>query len=91
MAWPQSGVGLGLAPSPLLHVTARLVTSPLRVPVQPEQAGRDASVQAAVQKLQEENRLLKQKLTHVSAGCVRGAPGSRRPCPRATLADSLFP
>lgn len=32
---------------------------------EPEQAGRDASVQAAVQKLQEENRLLKQKLTHV--------------------------
>uniref|UniRef100_G1PCH1 TNFAIP3-interacting protein 2 n=2 Tax=Myotis lucifugus TaxID=59463 RepID=G1PCH1_MYOLU len=33
--------------------------------VQPEPAGRDASVQAAVEKLQEENRLLKQKVTHV--------------------------
>ncbi|XP_036272918.1 TNFAIP3-interacting protein 2 isoform X2 [Pipistrellus kuhlii] len=32
---------------------------------EPEHAGGDASVQAAVQKLQEENRLLKQKLTHV--------------------------
>ncbi|XP_059533228.1 TNFAIP3-interacting protein 2 isoform X1 [Myotis daubentonii] len=30
-----------------------------------EHAGRDASVQAAVEKLQEENRLLKQKVTHV--------------------------
>ncbi|CAK6433347.1 unnamed protein product [Pipistrellus nathusii] len=32
---------------------------------EPEHTGGDASVQAAVQKLQEENRLLKQKLTHV--------------------------
>ncbi|XP_070256393.1 TNFAIP3-interacting protein 2 isoform X2 [Myotis yumanensis] len=32
---------------------------------EPEPAGRDASVQAAVEKLQEENRLLKQKVTHV--------------------------
>ncbi|KAM7158268.1 TNFAIP3-interacting protein 2 isoform 1-T1 [Molossus nigricans] len=32
---------------------------------EPEHAGKDASVQAAVEKLQEENRLLKQKVTHV--------------------------
>ncbi|XP_066241765.1 TNFAIP3-interacting protein 2 isoform X2 [Saccopteryx leptura] len=32
---------------------------------EPEPTGRDASVQAAVEKLQEENRLLKQKVTHV--------------------------
>ncbi|XP_054437864.1 TNFAIP3-interacting protein 2 isoform X2 [Pteronotus mesoamericanus] len=32
---------------------------------EPERPGRDASVQAAIEKLQEENRLLKQKVTHV--------------------------
>ncbi|XP_036131010.1 TNFAIP3-interacting protein 2 isoform X2 [Molossus molossus] len=34
---------------------------------EPEHAGKDASVQAAVEKLQEENRLLKQKVTHILA------------------------
>ncbi|KAM8802734.1 TNFAIP3-interacting protein 2 isoform 3-T3 [Rhynchonycteris naso] len=32
---------------------------------EPEPTGRDASVQAAVEKLQEENRLLREKVTHV--------------------------
>lgn len=34
--------------------------------MQPHCPGKDASVQVAVEKLQEENRLLKQKVTHVS-------------------------
>nr|XP_053779554.1 TNFAIP3-interacting protein 2 isoform X2 [Desmodus rotundus] len=33
--------------------------------LEPERTGRDASVQTAIEKLQEENRLLKQKVTHV--------------------------
>ncbi|XP_015417055.1 PREDICTED: TNFAIP3-interacting protein 2 [Myotis davidii] len=56
-SWP-----LGLGPSPLLPVADSLVTESS---LQPEQAGREASVRAAVEKLQEENRLLKQKVAHV--------------------------
>lgn len=63
MAGPR-GVGLGLAPSPLLRVTDTPGDRVLSL--QPEHAGRDASVQAAVEKLQEENRLLKHQVTHVS-------------------------
>lgn len=66
---------------------------------EPDYPGKDASVQVAVEKLQEENRLLQQKVTHVS---VRHSVGKKslmnsgsmlraRPRPQATLVDTHGP
>lgn len=72
---PQS---LGWTPSPLAAhsvMMSRLVfgdrvSSLCSFQMQPEPLGGDASAQAAVEKLREENRLLKQKVAHVSACSV---------------------
>lgn len=86
----------------LLHMTVTCgdpLSSPCPFLMQPDCPGKDASVQVAVEKLQEENRLLQQKVTHVS---VRHSVGKKslmnsgsmlraRPCPQATLVDTHGP
>lgn len=60
--------GFGSLPSDVTF--GDLVSSLCPFHMQPEPLGGDASAQATVEKLQEENRQLKQKVTHVSAYSV---------------------
>lgn len=96
--WPQSA---GLASSLLAACVMFSDTGSSLCPflLQPERTGGAASVQAVIEKLREENRLLRQKVTHVSTCLIsfnrRGGSyplAAQGLCPpQATWADTKSP
>lgn len=86
---PPAPVTSAWLPPFLLHVTVTCGDPVFCLfLMQPDCPGRDASVQVAVEKLQEENRLLKQKVTHVS---VRHSSGKKPPCELRVHAEGWAP